>query len=90
MPKAGKMTGQRASKVFLGVKIAPDLKRRLEAAQKQTKRSLSGEVEARLGQSLREQEFLGGPSVTGVLDRVALAFAHAGQRWALVESKKGD
>jgi hypothetical protein len=90
MPKAKKAEAARAPKVFLGVKLAPGLKRRVERTAKQSTRSLSAEVEARLEQSLREQEFLGGPRVVQILDTVALAFAHAGQRWALVEGRKGD
>lgn len=45
-------------RVHLGLRVSPELKRRLERAAEQSTRSLSQEVEFRLEQSFQSERFL--------------------------------
>jgi hypothetical protein len=87
---SGKKVGDRstARKVPITVKVAPDLKLRIERAAAASTRSVSAEVETALERATVGQEFLGGASVQRVLDKVALAFAHEGQRAADLKRKR--
>jgi hypothetical protein len=78
------------TKVHLGLRVAPELKQRIEKAAKHSTRSMSQEVEMRLDRAFREEDVFGGAGVHSVAMLMTAAFALPGQRRAKEKGLKDD
>lgn len=77
-------------RVSLGLRVTPDVKRRLDAAAALSGRSQSQEAEMRLERSFQEDAGAGGHRVRLMLNLVTSSFARAGQYAADASARTFD
>lgn len=67
-----------AGRVALGLRVTPEVKRKLDGAAERSGRSQSQEAELRLERSFDEEDAFGGPELRRIAHLMAIAFANAG------------
>jgi hypothetical protein len=76
--------------MHLGLRVAPELKQRIEKAAKHSTRSMSQEVEMRLDRAFREEDVFGGAGAHSMAMLMAAAFTLPGQRKAKEKGVKDE